>query len=227
MIKVTCVGTGSKGNCYIINLFNEKYLMIDCGAKNIKNFELKFPLNKLDLILISHLHQDHIEYLNYIYSIYRKQVFSSSNNLLKLHKPKPIIKDLTINLFSVPHDIENVGFEIIYKNKKIIYITDCGHIPEQWNDDSIFKNVDLLMIEANYDETYIKYSNCETMVVERSRSGLGHLSLQQTKNFINQIKPKNVLLLHYSKKNTTETIRQQFIEDTNWVWAYANGEYEF
>lgn len=62
MTTLTVVGTGSSGNCYILENLGQK-LILDAGRpiKEVKQ-ALKFNVRNIEGVIISHRHRDHSEY---------------------------------------------------------------------------------------------------------------------------------------------------------------------
>lgn len=156
MIKYEILSSGSKGNCIIIN----DYLMLDCGLtyKNIKEH-----LDKIKLIFISHIHQDHFKK-----STIKKIAFEKPNIkfivgnylvadliLLGVNKKNIITFDTgkwyNIGIFKVKmdylfHDVPNNCLHIEFKDgEKLIYATDTNSIEHIKAEEYA-----LYLIEANY-----------------------------------------------------------------------------
>ena len=255
MIDVDVIQTGSKGNCYIINMNGFKF-MIDCGSKLMGQYQLEHNFNNINCCFISHAHQDHCQYVNKLNPYNIKLVASketfrtmehegmhiTSNRLvlgnLILHRQTiNMMNDFEYMAFEVPHDSPNYGFMFKYKHKKVVYITDCGHIPQKWYDlpnyQKIFENVDVLMIEANYSEAYSKPGLIDEKLRTRVLGPNGHLSLEESMKFVKHLRKTNprmqTLLLHYSEKQTTPEIRSNLIkgEPKGIYWANKNQQFKF
>lgn len=82
MLKINCLATGSKGNCYLIQV-GSSYFMLDAGLsiKEITSKVIKATystgnmilLSDLDFVFISHIHKDHSEAM---------QAFTKRNQLV-------------------------------------------------------------------------------------------------------------------------------------------------
>jgi len=132
-------------------------------SQNIKN-----PKD-IDLILVSHLHSDHI-------SFYPMRVIEEHEIKLKVHSgcfdelknrhfrsyglanlkvetyytQKFSVKDLVIEPFEIPHNpyFLTCGFVIYHNDKKIVIATDFR---DARNVTDYFKDADFIFIEANHD----------------------------------------------------------------------------
>lgn len=113
-------------------------------------------------------------------------------------KDKKILKtrigSFSITSFDVPHNgTENRGFLINVGGKTILYITDAEYVPY------IFKEIDIMLIECNYDKRLIDNNS-----PNYNHSVLGHMELQTCIDFISQYAASNlstVVLIHMSKDN--------------------------
>lgn len=163
-MKYEIIGSSSKGNCIIV----EDILMLDCGLSYSK---IKKYLNKVKLIFISHVHQDHllpstIKKIAYNYPTI-KFITGSRQVTFKLvdnNVPKKNIFFMEANrwyclgildfrLEELTHDVENYCIKVKFNttNKKCIYIVDTNSV-----DHIEAKNYDLYLIESNYKEDILQ-----------------------------------------------------------------------
>ena len=93
------------------------------------------------------------------------------------------------------HNVKCYGFLIhsIIENKNIAYITDTTFIPNL-----NLANIDLLIIECNYDQDVVK--KCEEENITVNMGYKNHLSLQQLEAYLKnkEIKIKNLVAYHLS-----------------------------
>ena len=86
------------------------------------------------------------------------------------------IKNLTILPFSVPHDVENVGFLIADdRGNKMLYLTDCFYSPFR------FKKFNLDSLECNYSLDILKRGRPPYLKELKSRLLKSHFSLENVK----------------------------------------------
>ena len=138
-------------------------LLLDVGIpfKNLKKY-----LNTVQLIFISHIHQDHLLpscvkqiIFNYptIKFICNGEVANKLNNL-GVQKKNIFVLDEhkwydigigKVRLEELKHDVHNSSFQLEYTNgEKMIYITDTGEIPKYID----AKDYNLYLIESNYKD---------------------------------------------------------------------------
>lgn len=157
MIDYEIIGTGSTGNCIILN----KFIMLDCGLPFSK---VKSYLNDVKVIFISHVHQDHlrkttVKRIAYEYPTIKFITCEQNAQALfdlKVH-PKNIYAlklDQWYNLGSfnarleyLYHDVPNTCLKLDLNGLKIIYIVDTSTV-----DHIKAMNYDFAFIEANYED---------------------------------------------------------------------------
>ena len=232
--------SGSSGNCYLVKS-DETAVLIDAGisCKKITDglVKTKTNLDHLKALLVTHEHSDHvggvratIKKLKGI-SVYAKEETFSNLNLKITDDRKKVLKsgesfkinDLTIEAFSVSHDVETVGYHIRYEDRQISIVTDTGKLSK----DILNKlaDADILVIEANHDVNMLKSGSYPPFLKRRILGDEGHLSNEASGNYIADLmKVKNkarcILLAHLSSENNDpETAEQTVInilEENNW-----------
>ncbi len=192
--------------CAYIKINNE-YILIDAGIDNISN---KFDGKKLNAIFLTHFHADHcLGLLRLRHSKDKINCFHPKDDLgfsdLFKHKHSisykevDILEKIVINgisFTSIPliHSKNTFGYLIEYKNKKLAYLTDCAGIQKKYLDFLKEKHLDLVFIDACYDE--------------RKSTG-NHLNYIQASNILDTLKVKAGYLIHISHKT------QEYILENN------------
>lgn len=187
-MKLKVLGSGSSGNCYLLEHDNE-ILILDCGVhiKEIKK-GLNWDLSKVVGVIATHEHLDHIKSL--------KDIRNMGINVLAPFESEKLWQKTTfgnfhIQSFDVPHnDTKNVGFLITISDQKILYLTDLEYCPY------IFAKtkVNHILIECNYADEYLDKNlpNYEHKIK-------GHCSLDTCKEFVktnNSDALRSVILVH-------------------------------
>lgn len=218
-MKVTVVGTGSKGNCYILEE-NGHALLIECGVpfKDIQA-ALGFDLLKVDACIISHEHKDHCKAVKQVAGAgipicASKGTFDALGVSVDMRDKtlKSGVRWVTdywdINPFSVEHDAkEPLGFIIESPTKNILFITDTYKV--KW--DLKLWDLDLIMIEANYDEDMIQ-GKSHIVNKRRLRS---HFSIQNAIDYLGKLdlsETKQIMLTHLSDGVSDERKFKQLTE---------------
>lgn len=226
MVKFISLSSGSNGNCYYIGN-DEVSILIDAGIgprtikKRLSEYGISF--DKINLVLITHDHVDHIRGLyaladrENIPVFATKKLYNSILNFtrfgykLKAHVNFTVIgspstfKGVSFTPFLVPHDAtETVGYYIDFYGVKFTFITDAGAVTENVLHYCSIANV--LILESNYDTNMLYNGSYPKELQNRITSGNGHLSNDQTAQTIKQIYRKElgyIYLCHLSENNNT------------------------
>lgn len=230
MIKFCNLYSGSSGNSTYIET-NATKLLIDAGVTCQKIskalVEINSSIEKIDAILISHEHSDHIRGLEVISKKFNIPIYASKKTWIamqKLNIPDVLknsfipdeeftIGDIKILPFSIPHDATDpCAFNILSGTKKITIATDIGHINE-----SLIKKMyssDILLIESNYDKETLLCGPYPYMLKKRIQSDIGHLSNESASKAIKELYEngtKNIILAHLSKENNFPELAYQTV----------------
>lgn len=189
MKTLTVVGTGSTGNCYILNCDGEK-LILDAGVRfaEIKK-ALNWSIKGVQGVVVTHTHLDH-SYSENTIKLMGIPVFAPYHRSEKMG----IYGNYRLYSFDVPHNgVKNYGFLILNDDWKMVYITDFEYCPYVFS----HHRPNVLLVECNHTQTDSEASNYAHVV-------LGHASLDVTKEFVRVNATKdltNVVLCHLSDTN--------------------------
>ena len=156
MLKFQCLGTGSKGNCYILEM-DSGTLIIDCGVsiKKIKQ-ALNYNISNVAGVIVSHWHKDHFKSL--------KDLECMGLRTFTPNKDERIGKFLGkfyIDRFELPHDeTENYGFYIKVGGKTILYLTDFEYCKYRF--DTL--KPDYIFVECNYQVEYNLFQSLQYLL---------------------------------------------------------------
>lgn len=205
-MKLKCLGSGSSGNCYILESDTEA-LIIEAGVplKEVK-IALGFNIRKIVGVVVSHSHGDHAKYV----SEYEKAgitVFKPYEDCYRIrHYGK-----FKVAIFELVHDVDCYGFYIRHPEiGLLIYASDTEYI--KWR----FKDINHILVEANYSDDLV-----ERDAVNREHVLRGHMSLKTALDFIStNDNPalRNVVLLHLSDKNADSA---DFLQKTRETIKYG------
>ena len=235
MLNFCSLYSGSSGNSLLVSTENTN-ILIDAGVSSKK---IETALNNLDVdpyklngILITHEHSDHIQGLGTFAKKFDLPVYVNQKTLDAMPKQKEKIAEKNINIikieekfeindskikpFSIPHDAANpCGFCIFKDNKKMSIATDIGHMTN-----GILKNLEdslFVLLESNYDPEVLMYSKYPYPLKNRIRGPIGHLSNQDAGKTISCLLHsglKQAMLGHLSKEsNFPELAYKTVVED--------------
>lgn len=237
-MKLTVIGSSSKGNGYVLQDENEA-LVIEAGVSYKRLQEaVSFNVKKIVGCLVTHEHGDHASRTEmYLYKgikVYMsegtKEFMLKKRETLKLkncvniytkpsvlvpHK-KTKIGNFTVLAFDVKHDAaEPLGFLIHHpKVGNVLFMTDTYYSEYK------FKNLNHIIVEANYCRDILnkRFSNNDIHPVVYYRLFRSHMSIQSTIELLdaNDLENvKNIILIHLSQNNSDEKdFKRQIVEAT-------------
>lgn len=217
------IGTGSKGNSYLLENRNEA-LLIECGMPidQIKK-SVDFDVSKIKGCIVTHEHQDHCKTLSKCLDA-GIEVFTSNGTIKALNikhhrlhgvelKKKFTVGGFTVLPFDVKHDAaEPLGFLIHHKDcGNVLFLTDTFYSPYE------FKNLNNVIIEANFSKEIIdaKMNAGATPEFLRNRILKSHLSLERCIEHLNHNDIRsvnNIVLIHLSDTNSHEINFKKSVE---------------
>ena len=221
-LAVCILASGSKGNATFIS-DGPTSILVDAGLSGIE-IERRLKSRglcpeKLDGILVSHEHADHIQGVGVLSRRYNLPVYISPKTQKALQTqlgnvPDLInfecgvtfmIKTLTVHPFAISHDAKDpAGFTVKQNGAKIGIATDLGVATTVVKEH--LKACDLLILEANHDVTMLMEGPYPWPLKQRIKSRTGHLSNEDSKNLLYELKHDRlvyVILAHLSETNNT------------------------
>ena len=221
MFKFCNLYSGSSGNCSFVGTDNIN-ILIDCGESQKKISDalesIGKSINKIDAIIVTHEHSDHVKNLGAISKKYNIPVYANEKTFENMPEQTSLIDeknkkvfntddhfeigDLKIYPFHIPHDAaEPCGYNIYNEDKKISIATDIGHM-----DNNILKKLEesqFLLLESNYEPEILKYAKYPYYLKQRIAGPNGHLSNQEAGLTITKLVysgVNNIMLGHLSKQ---------------------------
>lgn len=231
-MRVINLASGSDGNVTYIESDNLRFL-VDAGLscrEIVKRLALiGVAPDKIDGIIITHEHYDHIHGVDVFSSTYDTPVYAhhsvwlgldaklkrvSDKNRRLFDGSSFVIGDMIINPVPLPHDVACFGFSFENNNKKISILTDLGHTT-----DRILKCIQgsqIVYLEANYDKNMLRQCAYPLCLKRRISGEFGHLSNSDSANAIANLVytgTTQVILSHLSKESNTPDLAFTSIAD--------------
>ena len=229
-MRVCVLASGSKGNVTYIETTNHK-ILLDMGMKKKYIIESLKKIDvdpaSIDLILISHIHSDHISALEAFIKTYNITVCMPQNmfaaldtlqnyNHIKIYDDEIIFDDLKIYALKSSHDsVDSRNFIIEEDGHSIVQITDTGYIKSKYFEK--LKNRDVYLLESNHDIEMLTHGPYPEWLKKRVLSDEGHLSNQAAGFYLSKLigsNTKKVFLMHLSEVNNAEDIAVSTVKST-------------
>ncbi len=215
-MRFTVLGSGSTGNAVLISSGTTNVL-VDAGmsAREIirRLAEMGVAPDKVDGILITHEHGDHIGGLRVLLATIRCPVYisritedafydtraggqngdseSSKRRAALRDRAEEIestrefcIGDIDFEPFSVPHDaVDNFGFVARHDGVKVATLMDFGHISTLIKEK--LKGCDAIVVESNHSRDMLRACSVYTWELkQRIMSRTGHLSNEDLSDWL-------------------------------------------
>ncbi len=213
--------SGSSGNCILIS-YKDTSIIVDAGVsfKKIAQALEKIGFNKkIDAILLSHDHSDHVKCAGIYFRKLNVPIITNyktwesikrflgkvDESYVKLIETGTSfsVGSIGIDTFSIPHDASDpMGFCFYVKDKKVSICTDVGHVS-----DSVARMIDfsdIILLESNHDVEMLMFGPYPYYLKQRIKSDKGHLSNEQAAQMIlrlNLARTRRIYLGHLSEEN--------------------------
>ncbi|NDQ57705.1 MAG: MBL fold metallo-hydrolase [Acidipila sp.] len=203
-------------------------MLVDAGLNRKETLRrlaaLGASVDRVDAILISHEHSDHITGLPGLSRQWRAPVFLTPQTRAglvaglaegvaeKLGRVETIhagqrfmIGDIEICAFSIPHDAADpVGYSLRVNGSKVAIVTDLGFLPAHVQQH--LREADCLILESNHDVEMLKVGPYPWHIKQRVMSRTGHLSNHTVGEFLSDgeafdARARWLVLAHLSENN--------------------------
>lgn len=230
MIDVKTIGSGSSGNCYLVDINGTK-ILLECGLtfKKIQK-ALNYRVSAIDFCLVTHEHMDHAKAVKDLMKAGvdcymtkgTAEALEVSGHRLKIFKnwaetkyKTTYVSNILIQPLRAIHDVrEPVMYYIedIKTKESLLFVTDTAFMAYK-----IPEDINVLMIECNYVKKLINERvECGKFNVSlRNRIIKNHMSLETVLEALDSVrmsKLKKVYILHLSDGNSDEKLIRDSIE---------------
>ncbi len=235
MLKWAVLGSGSSGNAYYLS-DGETSILLDQGFSvvelNRRLARFDSSVEELDALFVTHLHPDHARGVGVLarrraipVHLHTHAIASNKREFTKLNIPTSQVSEVEVGevievgamrLFCFPtsHDSPgSVGWFIEHPDEKVMLLTDLGEVTEQQR--ALANEASILFLEANYDDELLEYGPYPYYLKERIRSKYGHLSNEQSFEFIQEsgFNGKELYFIHISDTNNDYTLLEEQARD--------------
>lgn len=234
IVKFCVLASGSSGNAALLATERTR-ILVDAGL-SMRELRRRLAaigedLNRIDAILITHEHSDHVSGLAVLA---RNKEIRATVYMTLLTAPaidwgparparlEPFqagasfqIGDIEVQSFGIPHDaIDPIGYCFEAEGVRIGVATDLGYVPESIK--FHLRRTDLLLLEANHDLDMLKVGPYPWPVKQRVMSRVGHLSNLGMSDYLMQDLDSctaNLVLGHLSEHNNHPAIVQMIASE--------------
>ena len=188
MLTFKCIGTGSSGNCYVLD-YNGDMLLLDLGmaVSKVKK-DIDYNIMGIKFGIAFHGHADHSkaveDFKKMGVRVFTPYLDENPNAVIR-------INPFTVQLFRLPHNgVENRGGYIKVADRRMVYACDCEYVPYSF----VTHRLTDIFIECNYQDKYLDM-DAENIAHKMQ----GHCSLDTCIEFIKTNLTdalQNVIILH-------------------------------
>jgi phosphoribosyl 1,2-cyclic phosphodiesterase len=225
MVRVTLVGSGSRGNSMIVE-FSETRIAVDAGyGHRVLASRLNaagIAPRSVGTCVLTHEHIDHVRGASKARDRWDWHLVATgatlagfraraTPNATELAHGQPYnVQDVRVTLISVPHDAaapSAVLLEDVRSGIRVGVAYDLGQVPAALR--RAFAGVDVLVLEANHDVAMLRAGPYPVSLQNRIVGARGHLSNDQSAEFAASIAHRGlraVVLAHLSEQNNTPRI---------------------
>ncbi len=234
-MQVTVLGSGSAGNCTLIET-DATAILVDAGLSSRQiAHRLALIGRNIDLIngiLLTHEHSDHTRALGVLCKektipVYANRLTAEAlvtapegNEFKKISwrlfstGSRFEVGDLSIESFSVPHDAyDPVGFTIRCGDTAVGLATDLGHATKLVVER--LRTMDALVIESNHDMKLLREDTARPWALkQRIMSRHGHLSNDAAATLTTEVmsdRLRHVFLAHLSRDCNRPELAQEVV----------------
>lgn len=215
-------------------------LLVDAGLGKKETLRrlaaLGNHLDRLDGILISHEHSDHICGLSALARATKATVYMTEplhgelarllpeSMLRRMERVEFIragqrftIGDVEVSAFAIPHDaVDPLGFAFRSNGCKVAVAVDLGYLPEMVKQH--LRDTDCLVLESNHDLDMLKVGPYPWFVKQRVMSRTGHLSNHSVSEFLADpegfdARARYLVLAHLSENNNNPDLARLSAEE--------------
>lgn len=214
-LRAVSLGSGSKGNCTLIQSAQTAVLLdAGFGVKETQNRLQRVGIHpqQIQAVFVTHEHGDHAQAADRLRRNWSVPVYATAgtahgarlDEFVAIRDSQPVvIDDLQVHPVLVPHDArEPTQFVFESRGVRLGVCTDLGSISAHVV--RAFQELDGLLLEANYDPDMLRNGPYPPKLQARVGGDFGHLSNQQSAELLRSIcspRLKKIVACHLSEKN--------------------------
>lgn len=209
------LASGSMGNSTLID-FDGIGVLIDCGIskKQLVNrlLQVGYQLSDIRYVFLTHDHSDHKKNIHIFDDDLIYSACGCYEGLAEDHYMQPYDVMQFDHFMVIPlktsHDATaSLGFEFIYQETRLIYMTDTGYVSSK--NANYMVDADYYIIESNHDVEMLMKTNRPMSLKNRILSDRGHLSNLDSALLMSRLigdHTKEIVLAHLSQEANTKEL---------------------
>ncbi|ROS04773.1 phosphoribosyl 1,2-cyclic phosphodiesterase [Sinobacterium caligoides] len=222
-MRFALLGSGSRGNATVVSA-GDTTILLDCGFSGReaqrRMSQLDLCPSQIDAILVTHEHGDHVSGVGVLSRRFNLPVWMTRGcasrakvgEIPRLHlfstAEKIVIGQLSIYAVATQHDSAEPCHFIIDDGQDCLgLLSDSGEVTASMANS--YARCSTMVLEANYDPQMLSYGPYPASLKARVAGRYGHLSNEQTAQYLLQRNRagvtalKKLVLGHISEKNNS------------------------
>lgn len=228
-LRFAMLGSGSKGNATLVQAGGTQ-LVVDCGfpvrEMQARAARIGFELERVDALLVTHEHGDHVGGVARLARAYRLPVYLTPGTAaaarqdwggceLRYISPHAAFRigEIEVQPFPVPHDArEPCQFAFAHRGRRLGVLSDLGRLTPHVV--RSLRDCDALLLECNHDAAMLAAGPYPDSLKRRVGGDWGHLSNAQAAGLIPHLERSRLqalVLTHLSEQNNTPALARAAI----------------
>lgn len=227
-VKVTLLGTGSKGNALVVECDGDR-ILIDAGfpartlAKRLRGSGV--APESISALVLTHAHGDHATGARVAASRYGWTVYATPGTLRELpelHDLRPVplspreslmLDTMVVSSVRIPHDCREpiaVLIESRETGATCAVAWDLGYVPASV--ERALRGADAIVLESNHDLDMLRHGPYPPSVQRRIAGSQGHLSNADAAGALRRVAHRalrHVVLSHLSEPNNSPSAARE------------------
>lgn len=234
-LKFSVLASGSTGNALYVETENQR-LLVDCGLSGKKMEGLFDKIgcrpDRLDGILVTHEHSDHIKGLGVFARRYHLPIYANEKTWKAMEgsigkipteqkfyfdmETAKSFGDIDVESFGVSHDAaEPMFYTFHHSGKKLALATDLGYVSDRIK--GVIEGADMYIFEANHDIEMLMMGRYPWNIKRRILGDLGHISNEDSAVALAEMisnRTERIYLAHLSQDNNMKDLALLSVKQT-------------
>ena len=220
-MRVYVLGSGSSGNCLVVEAEGER-LLLDAGigpnrsVERMRGLGADFIASRPPLgVFVTHEHGDHAAQAAPIARALRAPIYAHERNPLPAARKRFDVRafvpgraialgPFVVETLLIPHDAPQVAVRVAASGSRIALATDLGHATRELQ--SFLGACDLVFLEANHCPGLLASGPYPPRLQARVAGPLGHLANEEAAELarsLDDTRVSQLVLVHLSRTNNT------------------------